>query len=163
MELISYPLLVLEFIKHQGDLVSRGYHLEIRSSLNIFQDQFVISKVLNGRTFQFTIQHRLWDRYREFTINLGSPYATNISGGSSWGHNATTGYHYRLNPINMQVIQVQRSGSGTDQWGFNPWSAQPHDFSGELRDFADEILRMINHLIEKVQSDKINLDSSELI
>ena len=152
MELLSFPLLVLEFIKHQSDLNGRGYHIEIKASTNIFQDQFVISKVINNKTFQFMIQHRLWDRYHEFSVNLGSPFISNLGSGAVW-------YHYRLNPINMQVIRVQRSDYNS---GYNPWSQQ-NEFSGELREFSDEILQMINHLISKVQGDKINLDSSEVI
>jgi hypothetical protein len=154
MELLSFPLLILEFIKHQADLATRGYHLELKMASNIFQDQFVISKIVNGKTFHFMLQHRLWDRYHEFSVNLGSPFISNLGSAAVW-------YHYRLNPINLQVIQVQR-GSGYYDNGYNPWSLQ-NEFSGELRDFSEEILRMINHLIEKVQSDKVNLDSSEVV
>ncbi|MEX0597259.1 MAG: hypothetical protein WD512_12265 [Candidatus Paceibacterota bacterium] len=150
MELLSFPLLVVEFIKHQSDLASRGYSIDLRSSSNIFQDQFIIYKVSNSKTFQFMFQHRLWDRYHEFSLNIGSSYMSNIE---NW-------QHYRLNPTNKQIIQVQRNNHNSRDYSYNPWSVQ-ESFSDELRSFAEEIVQMINHLIEKIQSDKFLLDSTE--
>ena len=79
MELLSFPLLVLELFKNQSALANRGYSLEVKSSSNLFQDQFVISKVSNGKTFQFMFQHRLWDRYHEFSLILSRSSSTRFS------------------------------------------------------------------------------------
>ena len=152
MELLTFPLLALEFIKHQSDLANMGISAELKIAGNMFEDGLLLSKSNAGKSYQFLVRHRPWERYREFSVNLGSPLVGNLGAGASW-------YHFRLNPVTGQPIQVQYS-NGSFGSSSNPWLSR--DFPLELREFAEEILGMINNLIEKIQVDKVSLDSSEV-
>lgn len=153
MDLLTFPLLALEFIKHQSDLANMGISAELQIAGNMFEDGLLLSKSNGGRSYQFLVRHRPWDRYHEFSVNLGSPLVGNLGSGASW-------YHFRLNPVTGRPIQVQYSSNSAFGGSSNPWLNK--DFPQELQDFAEEILKMINNIIEKIQVDKVNLDSCEV-
>lgn len=154
MESLTFPLLALQFCKHQTELNQNGIIVELGRSGNLFQDTLIVSrKAVDGKTYQFHAQFRKWDRYREFTITMGSTLI---------GAQNMTQYHFRLNPVSSQPMRVFYNDQHSGRSAFpNVWS-NSSEFPDELRVFAEDILQMINQIVERIQIDKISLDSTEL-
>jgi len=151
MESLTFPLLSLQFCKHQTELNQNGITVELGRAANLFQDTLVISrKAADGRTYQFHAQFRKWDRYREFTITMGS---------SLIGAQNMIQYHFRLNPVSGEPMRVHYNSGGSTFP--NIWSNNS-EFPSELQSFGEDILKMINQINERIQIDKVALDSTEL-
>tara|TARA_R100001163_G_C5067878_1_gene207351 strand:+ start:2860 stop:3321 length:462 start_codon:yes stop_codon:yes gene_type:complete len=151
MEVLNFSLLTLEFVKYKSELQNNGINFDYHRASNMFQDKVVLQKSNGNQILQFIIEHRKWDRYREFTLNISSGVV------HAFQNTNATQYHFRLNPLSGQPMFVNKYESTSSL--FNPW--ENRELPTELNQFGESILQIINSLIQKINIDKVELDSIE--
>lgn len=136
-------MLALQLLKHQDELNQRGFYVELESCDNLLADTLIITNNRIGHfyhTYTLVIEHRPWERYREFSLFINPP---------------TRKYYYRLSPVNGEPIEVKPHLTSQFFWTNN--QIIPDD----LINFGNQTLQLLEELNDKLASDKLYLDSSD--